>query len=202
MALEPLKPILDGEPAYEGIPQGLSSAAEARWSDSDARRFAYWSVFAGSCGHTYGNNSVMLMHKPGYRELYHNNRNWYDAIYDPGAQQMKYLKELILRFPFFDRIPDQSLIAGENGERYDRLVATRGRDYMLIYTYSGNDIKIDMTKISGAEKKVWWMKPSSGEYTYLGTYKNGTRTFFPPGRYRQGNDWVLIITDSDSQFNL
>lgn len=201
-SLHSFKPILDGEPAYEGIPQGLRSASEPRWSDSDARRLAYWSVFSGSCGHTYGNNAVMLMHKPGYRELYHNKRNWYDAIYDPGAKQMKYLKELIIRFPYFDRIPDQSVIAGENGERYDRLVATRGDDYMLIYTYNGNDLKIDMTKISGVEKKVWWMKPSSGEYTYLGNYKNGIQTFFPPGRYRQGNDWVLIIMDSDSQFNL
>jgi hypothetical protein len=200
--LEPLKPILDGEPSYEGIPQGLRSASEPRWGDSDARRYAYWSVFAGSCGHTYGNNAVMLMHKPGYRELYHNNRNWFDAIYDPGAQQMKYLKELIMRFPFFDRIPDQSVIAGTNGERYDRSVATRGKDYMLIYTYNGNDLKIDMTKISGKDKKVWWMKPSSGEYTYLGNYQNGIQTFFPPGRYRQGNDWVLIITDADSKYDL
>jgi hypothetical protein len=46
------------------------------------------------------------------------------------------------------------------------------------------------------------MKPSSGEYTYLGNYKNGVQTFFPPGRNRQGNDWVLIITDSDRQFDL
>jgi hypothetical protein len=23
------------------------------------RRYAYWSVFAGSCGHTYGHNAIM-----------------------------------------------------------------------------------------------------------------------------------------------
>lgn len=33
---------------------------------------------------------------------------------------MKYLKNLMLTFPFFERVPDQSVIAGTNGERYDR----------------------------------------------------------------------------------
>ena len=39
--------------------------------------------------------------------------------------QMRYLKNLILTFPFFERIPDQSVIAGDNGVRYERLIATR-----------------------------------------------------------------------------
>ena len=50
---------------------------------------------------------------------------------------MKYLKNLMLTFPFFERVPDQSVIAGTNGERYDRAIATRGNDYLLVYNYSG-----------------------------------------------------------------
>lgn len=34
--------------------------------------------------------------------------SWWDALKNPGFNQMKYLKELILKFPFFERIPDQS----------------------------------------------------------------------------------------------
>ena len=45
---------------------------------------------------------------------------WYDALNDPGYNQMKYLKNLMLTFPFFERVPDQSVITGQNGERYDR----------------------------------------------------------------------------------
>lgn len=65
---------------------------------------------------------------------------------DEGFNQMKYLKELMLRFPFFERIPDQSVIAGTNGERYDRAIATRGNDYLLVYDYSARPMQIDLTK--------------------------------------------------------
>ena len=30
----------------------------------------------------------------------------------------------MLSLPYFERVPDQSIIAGENGERYNRLLAT------------------------------------------------------------------------------
>ena len=31
----------------------------------------------------------------------------------------------MLTFPYFERVPDQSVIAGTNGNRYDRAIATR-----------------------------------------------------------------------------
>ena len=64
---------------------------------------------------------------------------------------MIHLKNLILSHSFFDRIPDQSLIAGEQGEKYDRLLATRGREYALVYTYTGRDMEIAMGKIAGSK---------------------------------------------------
>ena len=64
-ALFPVKPTIDGEPSYEGIPQGLHDPSEPYWNDSDIRRNAYWSVFAGAFGFTYGHSAVMQMHKPG-----------------------------------------------------------------------------------------------------------------------------------------
>ena len=57
--MTPLKPVLDGEPSYEDIPQGLHDFSAPRWQDYDVRRYAYWSVFAGSFGHTYGHNSII-----------------------------------------------------------------------------------------------------------------------------------------------
>ena len=61
----PTKPTLDAEPIYEGIPHGLHDTLAARWTANDVRRYAYWSVFAGACGYTYGHNSVMQFHKAG-----------------------------------------------------------------------------------------------------------------------------------------
>ena len=51
MAMKPMKPVIDGEPVYEDIPQGLHDPNETRWHDGDVRRYAYWSVFALSLIH-------------------------------------------------------------------------------------------------------------------------------------------------------
>jgi hypothetical protein len=96
-AKKPPKPTVDGEPSYEEIPQGLHDATQPYWSDKDCRRYAYWSVFAGAFGHTYGHNAVMQMHKPdGSKGSYGPKSYWYDAIAHPGAGQMGHLKKLIM----------------------------------------------------------------------------------------------------------
>ncbi|NDW09697.1 glycoside hydrolase family 140 protein [Dysgonomonas sp. 520] len=196
LAASPLKPILDGEPSYEDIPHGLHDADERRWQAADVRRYAYWSVFAGSFGHTYGHNSTMQMLRPGYQASFAGKQPWWDAIHDEGCQQMKYVKKLMLAFPFFERIPDQSVISNTNGVQYERVIATRGNDYILVYNYTNRLTEIDMTKISGAKKKAWWYSPANGETTYIGEFDNGKHTFIHDSGYGSGNDWVLIITDS------
>jgi hypothetical protein len=198
---EPLKPVIDGEPSYEGIPQGLHNPEEPLWQAKDVRRYAYWSVFAGSFGHTYGNNSIMQMHKGGQRPgAYGATMHWVEALKDGGFNQMKHLKNLILSFPFFERIPDQSVIAGENGVRYERLSATRGNDYLLVYNYTSRPMEIDLSKISGAKKVVWWMDPVNGDLSYLGEFENGIQQFNSPKAHAEGNDMVLIAVDAAKKY--
>ncbi|MGN1263592.1 MAG: glycoside hydrolase family 140 protein [Prevotella sp.] len=198
----PLKPVLDGEPSYEDIPQGLHDGNEPRWSAADVRRYAYWSVFAGSCGHTYGHNAVMQFVRPGVKGAYFadgETKPWYKALDDEGYNQMKYLKRLMLSLPYFERVADQSAIA-DNGTRYDRLIATRGNDYLLVYNYTGRDMCIDLKKIEGKKKRVWWMNPTDGRLTYIGTYDNITKTF----RYHPAadgvRDGVLIAIDATKDY--
>ncbi|GHT70715.1 hypothetical protein AGMMS50239_39380 [Bacteroidia bacterium] len=200
LAVAPVKPVLDGEPSYEDIPQGLHNTAERYWQAEDVRRYAYWSVFAGSFGHTYGHNSTMQMYRPGVSPAYGAKKPWWDAIHDTGCQQMKYLKNLILAFPYFERIPDQSVISGNNGIQYDRVIATRGKDYILVYNYTNRLTEINMTKISGTKKKAWWYSPVDGKAEYIGEFNNGKQTFIHDSGYRAGNDWVLIITDASANY--
>lgn len=63
----PAKPCMDGEPCYENITEGLEPPEKARWSlgAADVRRAAYWALFAGACGHTYGCNEVYQFWAPG-----------------------------------------------------------------------------------------------------------------------------------------
>jgi hypothetical protein len=194
-ALIPAKPTLDGEPSYEGIPQGLHDPSQPYWDADDVRRYAYWSVFAGACGFTYGHNAVMQMYKPGDpAPAYGVREYWTEALDAPGAWQMIHLKELILSKPFFERVPDQTLIASGAGERYDHLAATRGKDYAFIYTWNGRDIDVNLGKTEGARIRASWFNPRSGEVTPIGVYENtGTRDFDPPGMVEDGADWVLVL---------
>lgn len=200
LSRHPLRPVIDGEPSYEAIPQGLHDPKEGFWKDNDVRRYAYWSVFAGAFGHTYGHSSIMQFLKPGVNPAYGATKLWYDALKDPGFNQMKYLKTLILAFPFYERVPDQSCIAGENGTKYERLIATRGNDYMLIYNYTGRSMQVNLNKISGKTKKAWWYSPRNGSLSYIGEFSSNTATFQPEGGHINGNDWVLIITDANKNY--
>ena len=188
---KPPKPTLDGEPSYEGIPQGLHDPNEPFWTDRDARRYAYWSVFAGAAGHTYGHNAIMQMFKPGQGQgAYGNKMSWVEALDAPGAAQMRHLKTLILSKPYFERMPDQSLIAGENGARYERVIATRGKDYAFLYTYTGRPFQVRMGVLPGGRLRVSWYDPRTGASQAVGTVQNtGVRRFTPPSM----NDWVLVL---------
>lgn len=198
----PCKPVLDGEPSYEDIPQGLHDQKEPRWKAFDVRRYAYWSVFAGSFGHTYGHNSIMQFLKTGVNGAYGATKYWYDALNDPGFSQMQYLKKLILAFPFFERIPDQQVIAGTNGERYDRLIATRGNDYLLVYNYTGREMVIDLTRISGSKKQAWWFNPRNGELEFIGEFESNTVSFQHKNIGSSERDYVLIAIDASKNYIL
>ncbi len=232
LAIQPLKPVLDGEPSYENIPQGLHHSTEPRWSAADVRRYAYWSVFAGSCGHTYGCNDIMQFYRPGIAPAYFADTPWWQALDFPGFNQMQHLKNLILTFPYKERVPDQSIIAIDDKlqiesnalpvariaqeqlppagiivpadsslvvKKYNRLIATRGKDYLLVYNYMGRPMQINLTKITGKQKKAWWYSPVTGKYSYIGEYKDHT-VLFVPTETGIGKDIVLVVTDASTNY--
>lgn len=194
-ALKPTKPTLDGEPVYERIPHGLHDTLAKQWMANDVRRYAYWSVLSGGCGFTYGHNAVMQFYKPGTGAgAYGCKEAWQDALNDSGARQMVYIKNLVLSEPYAERVPDQSLIAGQQGEKYNYLVAARGKTYAFIYTYTGRTIPVVMGKISGKKVKASWFNPQNGKYNLIGLFTNqGVHQFDPPGDVADGNDWVLVL---------
>jgi hypothetical protein len=193
--LTPTKPTLDGEPSYELIPHGLHDTTKAYWQAQDVRRYAYWSVFAGAAGHTYGHNSIMQFHKPSDKgSAYGSKKYWFNALNDEGARDMVYLKKLILSKSYFDRVPDQSLIADKQGEKYNYIAATRGGDYAFIYDYTGRPFDVRMGKISGRNVRASWYSPKDGSKKAIGIFANkGITKFDPPGEPKEGNDWVLVL---------
>ncbi|HVI98384.1 MAG TPA: glycoside hydrolase family 140 protein [Sphingomonas sp.] len=195
-ARTPTKPTIDGEPSYENIPHGLHDTSQPRWQAADMRRYAWWAVFAGAMGHTYGDNAVMQMYVPGRdNPAYGADTQWNVALDAPGAAQMRHLEALMLSCPYFERVPDQSLIV-DNGERYDRVLATRGKSYAMAYTYTGRPFGVRLGVISGKTVRAQWFDPRTGATQAIGTFPNtGVRQFDPPGDPAPGNDWALVLDD-------
>ncbi len=201
---KPIKPTLDDEPSYEDIPQGLHEPNGPYWRANDVRRYAYWSVFAGSCGHTYGHCSIMQFYKNGFNPAYSaldSIKPWYEALKSPGFQQMKHLKTLMLAFPYFERVGDQSVLL-ENGEKYDRICATRGKDYMLLYNYTRRKISVDLTKISGDKKKVLVYDPVDGKVQQVKGMErvDGKRKRWDIPAQLLSHDYVIIIMDASKHY--
>jgi hypothetical protein len=198
----PTKPVLDGEPSYEQIPHGLHDTTQPYWQARDVRRYAYWAVLAGACGHTYGHNSIMQFYKSGdTAKSYGAKKVWNESLNDSGACEMQYLKKLILSRPYFDRVFDSTVIVGSAGVRYDFIPVAHGTDYLLAYTYTGRTFSLKMGIIHGKEVTAWWYDPRSGESTLIGLLPNtGTHRFHPPGKVSEGNDWVLVLDNVEKNF--
>jgi len=193
----PTKPVIDGEPSYEGIPHGLHEANQPRWLAADARRYAWWAVMAGAFGHTYGENHVMQFFTPGADTAnFEPITPWHQAIEAPGANQMQYLRRLIESRPMLERVPDQTLIT-DNGTRYDRVLASRGKGYAFVYTYTGRPFSMRLGAITGKQVRAHWYSPRDGQSVTIGTFNNtGQHRFDPPGETAPGNDWVLVLDDA------
>jgi hypothetical protein len=193
-ALKPTRPTLDGEPSYEDIPYGLHDGTQPYWKDYEIRRYAYWSVFAGAAGFTYGHNSVMQFYTPRDSGIsFFPKVKWQKGLNAPGASQMQYLKNLILQKAYMARIPDQSMVL-DNGKKYNYIAATRTETFALFYVYTGRKFKVALRKIDGPLVDAYWYSPVNGNKINIGLIPNkGSKTFDPPGTEKAGNDWVLVL---------
>lgn len=190
----PVRPTLDGEPSYENIPQGLHDPKFPRWNDADIRRYSYWSVFAGGAGFTYGENSMIQFYKKGEpNPAYSAEIDWREAINAKGANQMQFLKNLMLSKPYFERVSANNLVTNQEG-KYNYIVATKGKNYAFFYTYTGRKIEVKMGFLSSKTLNALWFNPSNGEKIKIGKVENkDIKTFDPPNEEKAGNDWVLIL---------
>ena len=194
-----VKPTLDAEPSYEGIPQGLHNPRNPYWEEWDVRRYAYWSVFDGAAGHTYGSNSIMKFYDDfnergayGVREL------WQDAMHHPGCAQLKYLKDLMESVDFINGKADDSLLLFGQKERYHRISVFAGEDYILCYDYMGDEFLLDLRRFQNMALDAWWMDPRNNSLSYITTIKGQEKWLASPvARKEKANDWVLILKKAD-----
>lgn len=204
-ALLPVKPCMDAEPAYEYPPNAMPPNRPV--GEVQIRRNAYWSVFAGAHGHTYGTHPIWQMYDEGREPRWDVVTPWHQAMNLPGAGQLKYLKRLMLSRPFLTRIPDQHVIASENPEGLGRIQATRdgtahAKDatYLMAYFPTKAQVLIDSTVIAAESLNSWWFDPRTGESSAIAeNAKNSVAPFTSPSD-ATGEDWVLIIDDASKGY--
>jgi hypothetical protein len=198
--LKPARPTLDGEPSYEGIPYGLHDSTQPYWQAYEVRRYAYWCVFSGGAGITYGHNSIMQFYTKGDTNAsFFPKEGWKEALTSPTTLQIKYLKQLMLEKMPFGCVPAPELVMND-GEKYDKVLALKGKDYAMFYVYNGRDITVAMDKLKFKPEKFLWYNTFYGAEGKPERIKKGQSTFDPPGEKINGNDWVLILeTKQDAE---
>lgn len=195
--LKPTKPVIDGEPLYEDHPICFDWQKNGFSVADDIRKLAYWQVFAGALGHTYGCHAIWQFYAAGRAPVNAPQRPWYEAIKLPGATQMGFLKKLMLSQSFLDRIPDQSLIMGENPKTSEYCSATRASDghYALIYSPTGKDLNINTSNLSGKSFQVKWFNPRNGTFSPTTRIARSPEMKFKAPTTGPNNDWVLVLTN-------
>ena len=198
-ALKPSKPTLDLEPNYEDHPFNpwpRWDPATGYFRDLDVRKQVYRSVFAGGCGVTYGHHAVWGFVGKRNDVINFADRDWIDGLQRPAGRQMISLRALMESRPFFTRMPDQSLIAGEAGQGAVHLQATRdvNGSYAFVY-FPLNDlaVKLNLTRLRAPHLRAWWYDPRTGVGTLIGLVDAMPQAEFRSPPY--GPDWVLVLDD-------
>lgn len=225
----PAKPTLNSEPWYEGEEKLYERRARIRRVEDKPydtgwiqRYQAYWSVFFGGFGYTYGHMNLWCMHPTeAYWETDHAEMSRVpgvlvqSALDAPGSADLCHLRTLIESKPMLSRVPDPSLISlntrGTDATLSPNLrCATRADDgtWAFVYSTRGEVVRVLMSKLADGRANGFWYNPRNGQWHCDGADRAEKRAFEtgipsgtgapdhhfdPPGDRADGNDWVLVI---------
>jgi len=187
---EPVKPALNGEPGYEGM--GRPELKKETIMPWHARAQAYWCVFSGACGHTYGSNGLWQFNRPP-REP-----SWTDAMAREGGAQMQHVRKLMESVPFADTVPDQSLLVSEPGTARDKtyvaVLRERNGQFALAYLPHGGTVVVNTGQLAPrAVAGIRWFDPRTGSSTDGPDSEPGDAVEFTAPTEGDANDWVLVL---------
>lgn len=201
------KPVLDGEPSYEHIPQGLHLGDQPYWSTEQVRRYGWWCMLAGGCGFTYGHNSVMQFYGGKEKGSYHVKIHWKDAIHGPACDSVAHMKEIleeILEKHFREAKPAQELLAGdcvwEESQKEERILAMEAGPWIVCYSYTGKTVELDGSRLGEGALSYWWVNPLSGVKSYGGRREISGESlkFETPKGDDAHKDWVLLLKKEEA----
>ncbi|MEN0111423.1 MAG: DUF4038 domain-containing protein [Planctomycetota bacterium] len=208
MAGGPTRPALDAEPCYEDHP--INWDPQRGWYDAwHCRVMAYWAVFSGAAGHSYGNHNVWQLWQPGRDAVSNARTPWWVALDHPGARQMGHLRALATARPFDATAPDPSLL---DGDVEDQPIIDRGdgappaalhraacRDrrgrFALAYLPTGGAVRVRLDGELAEGVTARWFDPRQGSVeaaSPTNAAEAGFAAFRSPSE-GWGRDWVLVL---------
>ena len=204
-AQTPAKPTLDGEPCYERHPIGWKWGT-GEFQPYDVRQLAYWTIFAGATGITYGHVCVWIFNDgenftyPDHHNSISPSLNWWDEVDSDGANDMTHVVDLMMSRPHAGRKPAQDILNDELDGAV-RLRATLGNGYAFVFTSRGDNLNVNLDDLPWEQNSCWWYNPRDGQATLIENVPNsGNYTFDPPGGTGRDHDWVLVIDDASKGY--
>ncbi len=196
--LTPVKPTIDGEPRYEQIITGFyhqGAHPMNRFTNYDTRTAAYWSLLAGSFGHTYGNNNIWQMWRNGEQNVVGADIPWYEAIHHPGSYEMMHLRKLFESVSWEKLTPSQELIIDGpvDGTSKVRVAIASDKSFLMAYSAKGEPFTLNLDSLSSNHLSESWFDPRYGNrFIFRKGITKSIKTFTSPTS-GEGNDWILII---------
>ncbi|HJZ39534.1 MAG TPA: glycoside hydrolase family 140 protein [Bacteroidales bacterium] len=190
----PVKPCMDGEPRYEDHPINWRPDSLGWFNEMHIRQAAYWNLFTGALGHTYGCHPVWQMAAPGSEFVGYARHYWYEVLDLPGAWQMLNVRRLMESRPVLNRVPFQELVLNP-GDEYTHIAATKGDSYLMVYTPLGNKIELNGNLLPASSYQVSWYDPRSGKTLQAGKAERKPLLEFSAPSRGPGFDWILILDE-------
>ena len=191
LALEPRKPVMDGEPRYEDIPVCFKPE-NGRFAAYDVRKSLYQSMLSGACGYTYGCNNVWQMYDAPHEPKCNAHETWRRSLDMEGASQLVYFRRLWETYPFAEGQPCRSVIEAVDDDG-DAAVAFGNEDYMICYFPEGRLWHLDLgSRWAEGGYSMQWMDPSTGIFYDFGEDRREKMEIAVPAMSGK-RDWVLVI---------
>lgn len=135
--LNPVKPVLDGEPRYEDIPIDFDEK-KGRFIAYDIRKTLYQSILSGACGYTYGCNNIWQMYDAGRSPQCAARFYWYDSLDMEGCCQLHFFYTLWNQFDFRTANPLKDILIPVGRYDCDEAVAFGNAAFVICY-FPGGD---------------------------------------------------------------
>lgn len=171
------------------------------------RKRAYWALFSGAFGHTYGHGCVWCSISEKERSDF-NPCTWYEALHYEGAEQIRYIRALSDDLQIMTYQPVWEICPETPEDKMDlhiQACASPDRKTLCVYFPGGGTATLKLDAFwDTSHKKVflWWYNPRDGKF-----YKDEQTTTDQPEAIAlagadftvsapsagEEKDWVLLI---------